>query len=73
MYLSVAKDNKYVEKVLFAGLLPLEQSSFFSGLNNLMPYPMHNLSSSSGRAIFSDAFGLTEMEVTSLLRKKKNN
>ncbi|CAI2199753.1 9495_t:CDS:1, partial [Funneliformis geosporum] len=64
-------DNNHVEKILFVGLLPLGQSSFLSGLNNVVPYPMHNLPSSSGRAFFSDSFGLTEMEVASLLEQKK--
>ncbi|CAG8616981.1 3411_t:CDS:2, partial [Ambispora leptoticha] len=69
MYSSVAKDNEYVCKVLFVGLLPLGQASFLSGLNNVGHYPMHILPGIRGRAHFSDMFGFTEKEVEFLLSK----
>ncbi|RIA79085.1 hypothetical protein C1645_841564 [Glomus cerebriforme] len=71
MYSSVAKDNEYVHKILFVGLLQLGQSNFLSGLNNVVAYPMHISSNSYGRTSFSDAFGFTETEVKSLLEEKK--
>src|ERR1700722_9857028 len=62
--------NKYVHKILFVGILPLGQSSFLSGLNNVVIYPMHEAPSRSDRAIFSDTFGFTEEEIKSLLERK---
>ncbi|GES81647.1 AAA family ATPase [Rhizophagus clarus] len=73
MYSSVAKENSYVHKILFVGILPLRQSSFLSGLNNVVTYPMHERQSRSGRAVFSDTFGFTEEEIKSLLEKKHQN
>uniref|UniRef100_U9TUA3 Uncharacterized protein n=1 Tax=Rhizophagus irregularis (strain DAOM 181602 / DAOM 197198 / MUCL 43194) TaxID=747089 RepID=U9TUA3_RHIID len=70
MYSSVAKENTYVDKVLFVGTLPLGQTSFLSGFNNVVVYPMHEKPSCSGRAIFSDTFGFTENEIKYLLEKK---
>ncbi|CAB5365355.1 unnamed protein product [Rhizophagus irregularis] len=73
MYSSVAKENTYVDKVLFVGTLPLGQTSFLSGFNNVVVYPMHEKPSCSGRAIFSDTFGFTENEIKYLLEEKKQN
>ncbi|PKC56819.1 DUF1703-domain-containing protein [Rhizophagus irregularis] len=73
MYSSVAKENTYVDKVLFVGILPLGQTSFLSGFNNVVVYPMHEKPSCSGRAIFSDTFGFTENEIKYLLEEKKQN
>ncbi|RIA85819.1 hypothetical protein C1645_857259 [Glomus cerebriforme] len=73
MYSSIAKDNEYVYKILFVGLLPLDQANFLSGLNNVEHYPMHILRSVHGRAYFSDMFGFTEEEVKFLLKKSKLN
>src|ERR1051325_3058743 len=64
------QENTYVDKVLFVGTLPLGQSSFLSGLNNVVSYPMHEKPNHSGRAIFSDTFGFTEKEINSLLERK---
>ncbi|CAI2179256.1 20184_t:CDS:2 [Funneliformis geosporum] len=68
MYSSVAKDNQYVHKILFVGLLPLGQASFLSGLNNVVEYPMHK---SPNHALFSGTFGFTELEVSFLLKEKE--
>ncbi|RIB17942.1 hypothetical protein C2G38_1389601 [Gigaspora rosea] len=73
MYSSVAKDNKYVHKVLLVGLLPLNQASFLSGLNNVGHYPMHELPGMYGRAKYSDMFGFTEAEIKFLLSKNNQN
>ena len=67
------QENGYVHKILFVGTLPLGQSSFLSGLNNVVTYPMHERPSRSGRAIFSDTFGFTEEEIKSLLERKHQN
>jgi len=67
------QENSYVHKILFVGTLPLGQSSFLSGLNNVVTYPMHERPSHSGRAIFSDTFGFTEEEIKSLLERKHQN
>ncbi|GET03139.1 AAA family ATPase [Rhizophagus clarus] len=66
MYLSIAKDNDYVHKILFVGLFPIDQASFLSGLNNVEHFPMHILPSIHKRAYFSDAFGFTQEEVQAL-------
>ncbi|CAG8760830.1 3565_t:CDS:2, partial [Ambispora leptoticha] len=73
MYSSVAKDNALVYKILFVGILPLDQASFLSGLNNVMHYPMHRLPGINGRANFSDMFGFTQKEVEILLSKSTQN
>ncbi|GET50477.1 AAA family ATPase [Rhizophagus irregularis DAOM 181602=DAOM 197198] len=66
MYSSVAKDNEYVHKILFVGLLPI---SFLSGLNNVEHFPIHILPSIHKRAYFSDSFGFTQKEIEALIRK----
>jgi hypothetical protein len=63
------QDSPYVYKILFVGLLPLGQASFLSGLNNVVAYPMHKLQNNHNRALFSDTFGFTELEIKSLLKK----
>ncbi|CAG8464925.1 17579_t:CDS:2 [Rhizophagus irregularis] len=73
MYSSIAKENRNVDKILFVGTFPLRQSSFLSGLNNVVAYPMHERPNHSGRAIFSDTFGFTEEEIKHLLEKKHQN
>ncbi|PKY19691.1 DUF1703-domain-containing protein [Rhizophagus irregularis] len=73
MYSSIAKENTNVDKILFVGTFPLRQSSFLSGLNNVVAYPMHERPNHSGRAIFSDTFGFTEEEIKHLLEKKHQN
>ncbi|CAB4401446.1 unnamed protein product [Rhizophagus irregularis] len=73
LYSSIAKENRNVDKILFVGTFPLRQSSFLSGLNNVVAYPMHERPNHSGRAIFSDTFGFTEEEIKHLLEKKHQN
>ncbi|RGB25410.1 hypothetical protein C1646_667276 [Rhizophagus diaphanus] len=66
MYSSVAKDNEYVHKILFVGLLPID---FLPGLNNVEHFPIHILPSIHKRAYFSDSFGFTQKETEALIRK----
>ncbi|RIA87459.1 hypothetical protein C1645_740101 [Glomus cerebriforme] len=66
---SLEQDNPNVHKTLFVGLLPLDQETFLSGLNNVEHFPMHILPSIHKRAHFSDSFGFTEEEVNVLLKE----
>ncbi|RIA95611.1 hypothetical protein C1645_733909 [Glomus cerebriforme] len=66
---SLEQDNPDVHKTLFVRLLPLDQATFLSGLNNVEHFPMHVLPSIHERAYFSDSFGFTEKEVNVLLKE----
>ena len=53
MYRLGMKNNKFVEKSIMTGILPLAKANLFSGLNNFIEYGVLN-------KLFAEHFGFTD-------------